>query len=434
MTDKELASRTHKDYVAESLHIQPPQAFYGLALALIFVLPSQISYALDPKHGPFIAVADILAVLISGSFLLWLWARRLLRNALKPPFVFWAWLCVAILSGLGAENLKAAAQEIIQLALYFGVAYVLFANVLQTQEQQGQAVRVLLAATTLAVGYALVQYWTSTDVQAVKSLFQSRTAYSGFLTLILPLFWGLALFSEDLWERIWAGLVVLLGGLTMLAPPLIWILALILITQSWLADSRRLAIGATFGIAIFLLVTATALPLNRQAFREMLNPFEEGPIYKIVAEEGVEQAGPIVKKRWIEWLPSLNMLAENFVLGVGTGNYQLNIGQPQYYGFLPNVKKSEPDTNNLYLVVASSMGLAGLVCLLAYLGHFARQAGQLWLLAQTPRERALACGLYGACVSLLGANLFTSTFVRGTALAWALIYGMIRQETLAGQK
>jgi hypothetical protein len=283
------------------------------------------------------------------------------------------------------------------------------------------------------VAYALFQYVTAGDPQAVKSLFQSRTAYSGFLALVLPLFFGMVLWSELTWERIWCGLLAVLGGLTILAPPVIWVVAIVFVTMGATWGRRHLSLKVTLAVATFMLITVTLVPLNRQVFRETLNPYEEGPIFKVMeigGESAGDQAqGPIIKKRWIEWMPALNMLADNFVLGVGTGNYQLNIGQPQYYGFLPNVKKSEPDTNNLYLVTAGSMGLAGLVCLMAFVGHFWRLAGNLWLHAQTPFSRALACGLYGACVALLIVNLFTSVFVRGTALAWALVFALVTSMT-----
>ena len=419
----------------------PPRFLTWLALALIFVTPGQLAYAVDPKHGPFIALADVLAVMVGGLFFLWVLFAGLpegwptgLRGRLSrvswPPLPAWAWVAVAVLSGLGAESPKAAALEIIQLVLYFGVVYMLFANVLVSEQQRRQAVRVLLVATTLAVGYALFQYFTANDPLAVKSLFQSRTAYSGFLVLVLPLFLGLTLWSELAWERYWCGLLAVVGGLTILAPPMVWVVAIVCVTMAATWGRSHLLVKAAAAALVFMAVTVALVPLNRQVFQDTLDPYEEGPVYKVMQVAGEEGAadqtqGPIVKKRWIEWMPSLNMLAENFVLGVGAGNYQLNIGQPQYYGFLPNVKKSEPDTNSLYLVTAGSMGLAGLVCLLAFIGHYWHLAGSLWMHAQTPFGRALACGLYGACVALLIGSLFTSVFVRGTALAWALIFALI---------
>jgi len=221
----------------------------------------------------------------------------------------------------------------------------------------------------------------------------------------------------------------------------VWVLALAvaLMAISW--GRGHMTLGTIGFTAVFLLVTLTLAPLNQKAFREMINPYEEGPIYKTMqvgsdpdsADEGNEPDQPLVKKRWVEWMPALTMMAQNFPLGIGTGNYQLNIGQPEFYGFLPNVHKSEADTNNLFLVIGSTMGFAGLVSLLAFMGYFWRQAGSLWSLGQSPWGRALVCGLWGMAIAIPCANLFTSTFVRGTALVWAFGYaliGALARETL----
>jgi len=126
----------------------------------------------------------------------------------------------------------------------------------------------------------------------------------------------------------------------------------------------------------------------------------------------------------------LKMLADNPLLGVGAGNYQLRIGE--YYGLLPDVKKSEPDTNNLYLVVAGSMGLAGLVSLVALLSYFWRLAGGLWLRVETDWERGLAAGLAGSIGAMVAANFFTSLLVRGTGLVMILVVALI--EIIARQR
>ena len=149
-------------------------------------------------------------------------------------------------------------------------------------------------------------------------------------------------------------------------------------------------------------------------------------MYKLAEEVTPDgEAVYVVKKRWLEWKPALNMMAENFVTGVGAGNFQLNIGSSEYYGFLPNVKKSEPDTNNLYLVVGSTMGFGGLVCLVGYLLHFWSRANTLWLKVEQGTPMGMAIGLAGSVVAIALINIFTSLFVRGSGLIWALIFAII---------
>jgi hypothetical protein len=418
---------------------ETPAWLFGAVLVLLAVAPGQLAYAVDRKHGPFIAYADLLAALVIAVWGLRVLLTGRLRQLTWPPRQTWALLVVAVLSGLGAESLKLAALEIIQLGLYFVLAYMLFADVVRDAPRQRAALLVLLAATSLVVLYGLTQYLRAQNAFEVKATFQSRGAYSAYLVMVLPLCYGLLLRSARLWERLWAGAALTIGALTILSPLLVFVLVLVLgaVTLAW--GRRGSLVRFAAGAGAFCVLTMLWAPLNRAVWHETLNPYEEGPIYKTMgaaatgdatATEGADAAAtagghPVIKKRWIEWMPALNMMAENFLLGVGTGNYQLNIGRPEYYGFLPNVKKSEPDTNNLYLVTGSSMGFAGLVCLLGFVGYFARRALTLWTHLADHQEWAFAAGLYGVALGIPLANVFSSLFVRGTSLVWAFAYAMI---------
>jgi O-antigen ligase len=184
------------------------------------------------------------------------------------------------------------------------------------------------------------------------------------------------------------------------------------------------ALGYYVAAATLLLVIMLgAMPNNRYAlFTEVSDPIERGEVYKVPA--GQEQP-TLVKKRWLEWRPALVMLADNFPLGVGPGNYQLHIGEQSNWGYVPNVKKIEPDTNNLYLVVASSMGFVGLAAFMAWLGRFWRLAEANWTQARDGWSMGLCWGLLGSVYGILVVNLFSSLFVRGTSIVWALIFAMI---------
>jgi hypothetical protein len=405
---------------------RPPGWLYGLTLALIFISPSQYSLALDPKSGPFIAYADILLALCVLLWAGWVVAGRRWRQLTWPPLAVWAFLLMAVLGSLGAESLKLAGLEVIQIALYFFGAYMLFVTVLNDPARLRGAITALVAAVGVVVLIGLGQYVGGSEPESVKATFQSRNVYSACLAMTLPLLAGIVLLGTARWWRLGAGVLLVAGLLTMMSPPLPWVLALVVLVMafSWGRGQTRWVAGLVTVAALGLMVSFA--PLNRQVGRELLNPYEEGPVFKTMGEEAsADSAEPVVKKRWLEWQPALNMMAENYMLGVGTGNFQLNIGRPEYYGFLPNVKKSEPDTNNLYLVVGSSMGFAGLVALVAMMGHYLRRAGRLWLGVQEPWQRALACGLYGAALAIPLVNVFTSLFVRGTAIIWALVYAMI---------
>ncbi len=409
-----------------SARVETPTWSFWTVLALLAVAPGQWAYALDPKHGPFIAYADLLAAAIIAAWGLWALVTGRLRGLLWPPHQTWVLLTIAVLSGLGAENLQAAAVEIAQLLLYFVLAYMLFADVLRSERRQRLALLLLLAGTSAAILYALSQYVTAVDPTSVKAGFQSRTAYSAFLVMVLPLFYALLLWSRRTWERVWAAGALTLGAVTLLSPGLLFVLVAVLAVMTVVCGAGGRLWVFLPAAALFCVLTTQGLPLNRGVHQELVNPYEEGEVHKLMDVEAfVESGQPIVKKRWIEWVPALNMMAENFLLGVGTGNYQLNIGRPEYYGFLPNVKKSEADTNNLYLVTGSSMGFAGLVALMAFIGHFAGRAVNLWRHTESQEARVWAAGLCGLALAIPLVNVCSSLFVRGTSLVWALGYALI---------
>jgi len=71
------------------------------AVLLIVLAPSQFSHALDPKHGPFVLYADVLAGLLFVAWAVWVLMRGRLRALVLPPTALWALLVVAVLSAAG---------------------------------------------------------------------------------------------------------------------------------------------------------------------------------------------------------------------------------------------------------------------------------------------------------------------------------------------
>ncbi len=403
---------------------QAPEWLYRAALVLILLAPTQLALAIDPKHGPFIAYGDLLAAVVVGLWIIWR-LRQGTAGLTWPPMAVAGLLLTALLSAGMAESLKAVAVEVAQITLYFVAVYMLFADILTSRRRIKGALMALAIPTAVNIVIAIYQYFTADEAFAVGALLSNRNVYSAYLAMVVPLGFGIMLWLEAGGLRWVLGLGIAAGILTMLSPPLVWV-ALLVALGVTMSIQRQVR---TYGLALIVLVTAlvTLLPRNHDAaVRELLEPREEGPLYKLA--EGMEagdQESYIVKKRWLEWQPALNMIAENFMLGVGAGNFQLNIGRSEYYGFLPNVKKSEPDSNNLYLVVGCTMGFAGLVCLIAYLWHFWRKASVLWLHVENGWARGLAMGLVGSVAAITLANIFTSVFVRGTGLVWALVFAMI---------
>lgn len=405
------------------------ELLWPLTVALVLVAPSQFSYALDPKDGPFILYADLYAAALFGLWALLVVIRRRWREIVRPPAAIWALLAVAALSALGATSVKSAAVEIAQLGLYFVAVYALFADVVRGQHRLVLIAKALAISTTIAIGFALYQYVTVDDPMQVRGTFANRNVYSAYLAMVLPLLYGIAIWTHDTTHRVWFIAVVVLGAGTMLGGLQFWCLALVLLILSALKSLRSLGYYLV-GAALMIVLFVGWLHTNRDAvFAEVADPVEREEVYKLGPGHEDEV---VLKMRWLEWYPALVMTAENFPTGVGAGNYQLHIGESSYWGLVPRATKIEPDTNNLYLVIAASMGFVGLVAFLGWVGRFWLMAEDNWRQAHDAWSMGVCWGLLGGVYGILIVNIFSSLFVRGTSLVWALIFAMIASVSVHG--
>ena len=201
-------------------------------LLLILLAPTQYSYALDPKDGPFILYADLLAALLAGIWLITVLFHRRWRELVMPPAAIWALLVVAVLSAAGAVSLKSAVVEIAQLVLYFVVVFTMFVDMVHGQHRMMLAVKAVMISTSFIIALAVYQYFTTQEPALVRGTFTNRNVYSAFLVMVLPLLYGMALWISDRNQRIWLFGLVVVGAATMLAGPQFWCLVVVLAAMS----------------------------------------------------------------------------------------------------------------------------------------------------------------------------------------------------------
>ncbi len=347
---------------------------YGLLLALL-IAPTQAAikvggYNLSPVDP-----------LIWGLFLIWIVRALLLRRdrPVKPPLAGAVFFTLAVaLSIVRAGNTTDALKELVQVSEYFLVAGILFLNLPRSTRHARWALGIHLAAAVAVVALAAAQY-LHPDVEnfLVRGTFGNRNILGGYLALTLPLMFAIAMYGgigrrwgTALLAVVAAGLLVTLAGATMLA---------LLITLPVVAFSRgRMAAALT--LAALLLLFAVAAPrMPRGNFEELQRSVN------VVEEDGQLSA------RYTEWLGALIMWNEQplviggmewlqvddawgaginpvgWLVGVGAGNFQREIGM--YYGYLPqvNINITEPDSHNTYLVILSTVGFLGILGFVAML-------------------------------------------------------------------
>ncbi len=379
--------------------------WFGL-LAIIVLSPTQ--YGMEIARKTYVSIAD---PLIWTVFVLWLLTVRggtAPRRLRSPPVMVLLFLLVAALSATRAIHPLKSVKDIVQMVEYVVVVFMLFANA-PDEKQLPRLLDTFMIVASLVIFVGLVQYFSPGIADfKVRATFGNRNVFGGYLSLAVPLMAGVALYESDWRRKVWllatvlAALLVNLSGAAMLA------VALTLALLFLLRGKGYFVAGAAALIVIQVLVLPHLPRNNDVALSESVR------LYNDKNE---------VALRYTEWQAAAVMTAEHPLLGVGIGNYQDNIGG--YFGVLPRPTGTvEPDSENLYLVIASSMGLPGLACFLGLLLTFGSLTARQFFTAADPRAKGLALGLMGAVCSFSICCIWNPLMVRGIGVQFAIILAL----------
>ncbi len=131
-----------------------------------------------------------------------------------------------------------------------------------------------------------------------------------------------------------------------------------------------------------------------------------------------------IRQRFLEWQAALNIFEKYPLLGVGPGNYQKYIGY-HFYTF-PKLNTLEPDTQNGYLVIASTTGFLGLSAFIWILIYFLNLAWTGYKEADEGFEKRFSLGLLGILISFTITNIFyNASNHHATILLFVIITALI---------
>ncbi|MBI2297490.1 MAG: hypothetical protein HYU66_00820, partial [Armatimonadetes bacterium] len=334
----------------------------------------QVAYKLhDAKQYPPAEMLLALLFLLALPLVLILHSRPV-----WPRWPQWVLVALGLTSLLGAEHFNAAVRENAQLVLTVLACFWL-AGAALAEERQLKRFDLWLAALTIVL--LLLAGWdyfvhvlrppASAEVPTmVRATCASRSAYSGLMAMLLAMGFGRVVGSGNKLEGIGWSAVCGLGVCTLMNAG-----AVIALVVACLGMARVRG-KATFVSALVFVPLAVGLATYSVGQRHVQHLAESIGFYHL--EDGRRAA---VEKRWLEMAASLNALEDardvmpptedpatgsaevkgkrsNLVFGVGAGlNYQKCIGS--YYRSLDNPEKEEPDTYNLYLLLAVQLGLFG---------------------------------------------------------------------------
>jgi O-antigen ligase len=365
--------------------------------AILAISPTQ--YAIEIREKMYLSAVD---PAVWGVFLLLLvcFAMRLVR--LRPPSLFGSLLILVVgLSAMKTSNRMSSFKELFQVVEYFAVAYMLFAFLISDPKRRTAAVYVFAGIGTVIVFLALIQYLRpGLSSLEVAGTFGNRNVLGGYMALLLPLMVGLMLYEKNRVRLVWYAATVTVGLLVNLSGGSVMgvLVALAIVVM---LRGRLVFAGLTVLLLLAVFVVVPLLPRdNAEVLRESVHLFDD---------DGN------VSPRYTEWQAAAAMTQRNPVLGVGAGNYQENIGM--HYGILPDpIGATESDTQNLYMVTASSIGLIGLAAFMGLLCYSGAAAIRQYGRAETDFDRGLAVGLLGSVVAFSIACIWSPLLVRGISI------------------
>jgi hypothetical protein len=406
-------------------------------LGKLLGLPAQVC-----AKAPRFVVADVL-IWLAGALLL---ARIVLRGEWfrfkTIPLAAVVLVLLAVLSMVFAANKLVAVAKVVQWVEYFIVLYLLLVSVLVDIDRVKLVAGLWLVAASVVAIWGLVHYCEEQTRAPldVSGPFLDRNIFSGYLAMILPLSWGMVLYSRKM--MVWIEALALIGiGLVAMLAGGPWIAALIGMGIVSFVRSPRLFPVFAAAVLVLALSNWDSLPRdNARILAKSVSVFDEDlKTGETVPSAGVTEVARI-SPRYLHWQVAGKFLAPSFyrelavpasahakqlLVGVGIGNYQQNIGQ--YYGSIPkaNFNNDEPDTHNLYLVMAVSVGIPAVLAFLWLVGGFLRRAAAGFAATEDPWLKGLLLGAIGAMASLLVTNVFTETLVHGSGPAMMILFALV---------
>ena len=391
------------------------QSFRVGILLTLFIAPTQ--WSLEPRPKFHLSLADVTLAFTAGVWFLDAVLRREWRRLRPPPCVQVLFVAVAGLSFFAAADKALAVKDIVQLIEFFIVGHILFAAFLR--EHQGalwQALTVLFVATAINVGVAVWQYFSDAGVMGVCGTFGNRNVLGGYLAIALPLAFGVLLGARQVWVKAAMGALLITGALVNLSGASYFIVGGVLACMA----ARR-------GHKVFIPVAACLLLAQIDVLPNLprgndIAHFKSVAVYD---EEGQ------VEKRYPEWQAAYDMTLNHPWLGVGMGNYQKQVGQ--YFGnFSRPTGPTEPDIQNLYLVLAGSAGFPVVLLFIVLLSGAIRSARSA-AAHGTGLNAGLGIGAGGAILAFALTAVWHPLLVRGIGLP--LVFVLALAQTLAtGEK
>lgn len=388
-----------------------------------------------------VSITEVLVLLyVAAAVLALRRARGLPRPLLLLPGL--VLLAVLMLSILRSQDIESALEEIIKWAELLAV-YIVTVLLLRVTRWRWWVVGGLLVAATAQAAVGLVQtlgqigpahFLVNGVLMRAHGTFGQPNPFAGYLVLFFPIAFALWAFGDLEARRPWirsiTGLVVIVlgsallaslsrGGLLGMAGA---VLVLLLLGSG---ATRRIMLAG--GAAVLALAIVAGLALPDRVTEPALDAALAAINVRTVAGTPATPENWSVLERLSQWHAGLRMFQDNYLTGIGVGNYDA------YYPevALPFWQQPLGHAHNLYLNIAAETGLLGLGAYLVLVLAIVCLGRRALRNRHDRAVRALAVGILGGLTAYSIHSIFDMLFVQGIGVLLGLLLALLENAAAA---
>ena len=391
--------------------------FYKPYLGIVFVIVSiPFEGKINSDYFSIYPLETILAILIFICIYKLIVRRENCFRNTKLVFFCLPFIFCLFLSSLKSMELSLAIKEIVRWLELF-VVYYLTINLVNDDKKIRVIMYTMVLTTVIVSICGIVSY-----LAGVADLYKGRpgiyvffghpNVLAGYVNLIIPVLFGMLMTSAFLWERI------TLCAFTVLST-MAWFLAfsrsawlsliLTMIPFFFMAKGKRRAISlSVMFFAIFAVI-----------FLFLTSNVKDNLVERLLSENAT------LENRFLSYSIGLDMVKNNLIFGIGTGNYPLLIKKftssmdPYSVNFF-----IRNDLHNLYLQIFVTTGLMGLCTFAFWLTGIIKYLMSALKSLEKSRNYGLLVGLMGGVIVYLINNFANVLTVHGIHLQWGVILGL----------
>lgn len=442
---------------------------YGL-LSILFIFPFSLKIELispqDIGH-PLITInfslADLFILVILLLWLIKLTAYKEWKQVKLPPDSFLIFIGIGILSLVDGSSIILWLKELIKFLEYFVIFYILLCNNLKNVRISVLKKSLFVFFSILLVLALIQQVLLNADVYLVRGLFDNHNIFAVFICILIPIVYFDMLSTKKYLYRIWMILLLLVSLFVLTSGSTILSLLISLSLATLIYNPKKLVWFSGSCIAIFLIYTLIVPKKNVDSIKESVSIFEQGSIRKnyyqrlvllqgnganVLFQKKIDknllqitsdnifynklpaphygdrykemEGKKHIKNHYLEMQAAINLMSENTLLGVGLGNYQNSIGT--YFIELPKVNTAEPNQNNTYLIIGSTLGILGLASLL-WLFFSAIKLQFMRIKSSTEsRIKLNYLGIFSSLIALFVEGFFSMLFIASLMVPIVIIF------------